>query len=75
MNFVGYIVDFLMICILHPHEKLSNLKEKFDRFFMKVTTILWNCDKVNQILTITQEHLGPAQGCRILIYFGLFKLR
>ena len=33
LNFVGYIVDFLISCFLQKSLEISNFKEKFDRFF------------------------------------------
>ena len=40
--------------------KLVTLKKSLAAFSMKVTTTPGDCDKVNQIVPIMQEHLGPV---------------
>lgn len=41
--------------------KTINLKEKYSRFPMKVTTTPRDCDKVKKIIPIMQEHLGSGE--------------
>ncbi|GFI52961.1 hypothetical protein IMSAGC021_01270 [Muribaculaceae bacterium] len=41
-------------------EKLVTLKKSLTAFSMKVKTTPGDCDKVNQIVPIMQEHLGPV---------------
>lgn len=38
--------------------KIGNFKETFDNFSMQVTTTHRDCDKINKIVPIMQEHLG-----------------
>lgn len=55
---------FLISYILQKSLKISNFKKNLAPFTMKVTTTPSDCNKVNQIVPIMQEHLGPVMSSR-----------
>ncbi len=46
MNFVGYIIDFLISYFLQKFLRISNFKEKFSRFYFRCSLcgVLKNID-------------------------------
>ena len=59
IEFCRLYYRLLIVYILRKSLKLVTLKKGLAAFSMKAATTPEDCDKVNQIVLIMQEHLGP----------------